>query len=141
MFDGYFAMTESRTWFNSSPYRDRWWFDEYSVDLSTGQAIKSLEGKGFLGIPLNEGYNVDDKEEKLRLLLLNNDLNAKRRIWRRDFQNGIVLVNPSGNIKTVDLNGQFRKILGIKDPDFNDGSVVTIIDLPPHSGIILLNMP
>lgn len=141
MLDGYFAMTESRTWFNSSPYRDSWWFDEYSVDLSTGQAIKSLEGKGFLGMPLNEGYNVDDKEEKLRLLLLNNDLNAKRRIWRRDFQNGIVLVNPSGNVKTVDLNGQFRKILGIKDPDFNDGSVVTIIDLPPRSGIILLNMP
>lgn len=141
LLDGYFALTEGQNWFNSNPYKVSWWYDEYSVDFSTGHAIQSQEAKGYLGFPITDSYNVENKEEILKSLLLNNDGNAARIVWRRDFQNGVVLVNPSGNIKAVELNGQFRKILGIKDPNFNDGSIISKLDLPPYSGIILLDMP
>jgi len=141
MLNSYFAMHDVKTWFSSDPLQVSWWYDEYSVDLKTGQAVQSLNAKGYLGSPLTDAYNVDNKEEMLKTLLLNNDPRAEFNVWRRDFQNGIVLVNPSGSTKTIDLHGSYRKILGVKDPKFNDGSTVTEITLLPRSGIILLNMP
>ena len=144
MFDGYFDCTNSQTFGPNGPsaaYTATFWFDEYSVDLSSGKAVKSLAAKGYLGQPISDAYNVDDKTELLGTLLVNNDPRAEQLVWRRDFQNGIVLVNPSYNSKTIDLNGTFRKILGSIDPKFNDGSVVTKITLRPQSGIILLTMP
>ncbi len=141
MFDGYFTMTQGTSWFIEDPYTASWWYDEYAVDIKTGKATQSLDAKGYLGLPLSDGYNADNKEEMLKTLLLNNDPRAEYKVWRRDFQNGIVLVNPSGNKKTIDLHGTYRKILGVKDPKFNDGSTVTEVTLLPQSGIILLNMP
>lgn len=144
MFDGYF-LCDNWAPFPSNghptPTNSALWYDEYSVDLSTGKAIKSLDAKGYLGMPTSDAYNVDNKSELLATLLINNDSSSEQLVWRRDFQNGIVLVNPSGNSMTVNLNGTYRKILGSIDPKFNDGSVVTKITLPPQSGIILLTMP
>lgn len=141
MFDGYFAMTTEPTWFDSPPLKATWWYDEYSVDFVSGQAIQSQDAKGYLGYPLTDAYNFNKRDELLLGLLLANDPTASRQVWRRDFQNGIVLVNPSGITKTLDLKGQYRKILGTRDPKFNDGSIVEKIVLLPHSGIILLNIP
>lgn len=139
MFDGYFTCTNSNQ--NYVPYLANWWYDEYSVDLSTGTAIQSLAAKGYLGLPITEAYNPSNQEELLSTLLINNDFHAEQMTWRRDFQNGIVLVNPSGVSKMIDLNGTYRKILGVYDPQFNDGSHLTKITLPPQSGVILLNVP
>ena len=45
-------------------------------------------------------------------------------VYRRDFQNGIVLVNPSrSSYVTVPLDHDYKKILGVVDPFTNDGSV------------------
>jgi hypothetical protein len=59
-------------------------------------------------------------------------------VWRRDFDNGIVLVNPKGNgPQTVNLGGTFKKLQGTQAPDVNDGSTVTSVILQDRDGIIL----
>lgn len=60
-------------------------------------------------------------------------------VWRRDFDNGIVLVNPKGNgPQTVTLGGSFVKIKGKQDPVTNNGQTVTTVTLKDRDGIILL---
>lgn len=60
-------------------------------------------------------------------------------VWRRDFTNGIALVNPKGNgPQTVQLGGTFVKIKGAQDPAVNNGQTVTSVTLQDRDGIILL---
>jgi len=60
-------------------------------------------------------------------------------VWRRDFTNGIALVNPKGNgAQTVQLGGTFVKINGTQDPAVNSGQTVTSVTLQDRDGLILL---
>ena len=59
-------------------------------------------------------------------------------VWRRDFQNGVVLVNPTGSKKTVKLEPGLRRLAGNQDPAVNDGSAVGQVTLGPKDGIVLL---
>ncbi len=60
-------------------------------------------------------------------------------VWRRDFTNGIVLVNPKGNgPQTVQLGGTFVKLKGSQDPAVNNGQTVTSVTLQDRDGLILL---
>ncbi|MGH8291314.1 MAG: putative glycoside hydrolase [Steroidobacteraceae bacterium] len=60
-------------------------------------------------------------------------------VWRRDFTNGIALVNPKGNgAQTVSLGGTFVKLKGTQAPAVNNGQTVTQVTLQNRDGIILL---
>src|SRR6185312_12332296 len=60
-------------------------------------------------------------------------------VWRRDFTNGIALVNPKGNgAQTVQLGGTFVKLKGSQAPTVNSGQTVTSVTLQDRDGIILL---
>jgi hypothetical protein len=60
-------------------------------------------------------------------------------VWRRDFDNGIVLVNPKGNgPQTVTLETAYVKIKGTQDPVTNSGQSVTTVTLKDRDGIMLL---
>ena len=60
-------------------------------------------------------------------------------VWRRDFDNGIVLVNPKGNgPQTVTLETSYLKIRGTQDPATNSGQSVTTVTLKDRDGIMLL---
>jgi hypothetical protein len=59
-------------------------------------------------------------------------------LYRRDFENGIVLVNPAAQSLTVPLQSPFRRILGTVDPVVNDGSLVTEVTVPPSDAIFLI---
>jgi Hypothetical glycosyl hydrolase family 15 len=60
-------------------------------------------------------------------------------VWRRDFTNGIALVNPKGNgPQTVTLETPFVKLSGTQDPAVNNGATVTQVTLQDRDGIILL---
>ena len=60
-------------------------------------------------------------------------------VWRRDYTNGIALVNPKGNgPQTVTLGGTFVKIKGTQAPAVNNGQTVTQVTLKDRDGIILL---
>jgi hypothetical protein len=87
------------------------WFDEYDVNL--GYATQGS------GEPIATGFPV----------------------WRRDFDNGIALVNTSKTQSIiVQLGGTFKAIQGSpdQDPDVNNGRTVTRIRLEPLDGRILL---
>lgn len=60
-------------------------------------------------------------------------------VYRRDFANGIALVNPKGNgAQTVTLETSFVKLKGTQAPSVNDGSTVTQVTLQDRDGIILM---
>jgi hypothetical protein len=60
-------------------------------------------------------------------------------VYRRDFANGIALVNPRGNgAQTVQLETAYRKISGTQDPAVNNGQTVQSVTLQDRDGIILL---
>jgi hypothetical protein len=90
-----------------------YWFDEYD-DAGAGQ--------GYLGHPSSEATTVGGA-------------------WRRDFENGIALVNPTGSTVTVAVGAGFRKIKGTQDPKVNDGTFVTSVTIPARDGVVLLRAP
>jgi hypothetical protein len=59
-------------------------------------------------------------------------------VYRRDFQNGIVLVNPSATSQTAPLERQFRKITGTVDPVTNSGQIVSQVTLAPSDALFLI---
>ena len=62
-------------------------------------------------------------------------------VYRRDFENGIALVNPRGNgpVEVV-LEGDFKRITGKQAPGVNNGQTARKIQLNDRDGIILLRV-
>lgn len=144
LFDGYFAFAGNEgPW--GGDYVSTWWYDEYAVDIQSGEAVEAPEYKGYLGEALGPAFNVLEPDEELADVLGVGNVpvdftnkQAETKVWRRDFEHGIVLVNPRHESISIDLEDPFRKIQGTRDPKFNDGSEVNTIVLPPTSGVILL---
>lgn len=90
-----------------------WWYDEYSVSL---------------GDPLGDAYNVDTGAAAG---------DWSKGVWRRNFENGIVLVNSSDSDERIVLEDGFEKILGTQDTEVNDGTIVGSVRIPAEDGIIL----
>ena len=60
-------------------------------------------------------------------------------VYRRNFQNGIVLVNPKGNgTRTVTLEANYVKVRGTQAPSVNNGATVRTVTLKDRDGIILI---
>jgi hypothetical protein len=61
-------------------------------------------------------------------------------VYRRDFENGIVLVNPKGNgTRTVTLETSYVKIRGTQ-ASVNNGATVRTVTLKDRDGIVLLRV-
>ncbi len=59
-------------------------------------------------------------------------------VYRRDFANGIVLVNPKGNgTQTVTLETSYKRLTGTQAPTINNGQTVTTVTLNDRDGLIL----
>lgn len=88
------------------------WFDE----LDGGLGIRSRHWLGHpLGSPVKHSTGV----------------------WRRDFENGIVLNNSTPRPVMVDLGGTFVGLRGTQDATVNEGSIVTSVTLAPFDGLFL----
>jgi hypothetical protein len=62
-------------------------------------------------------------------------------VFRRDFENGIALVNPKGNgAQTVVLEADFKRISGSQAPKVNNGATVHTVTLPDRDGLLLLRL-
>ncbi len=61
----------------------------------------------------------------------------KNGVWRRDFKNGIVLVNPTQGPITVNLESGFVYLRGAQAPDVNNGAAATSVELAAKDGIVL----
>jgi hypothetical protein len=60
-------------------------------------------------------------------------------LYRRDFEKGLVIVNPTRDAITIELELGYRRLLGTQDPVINDGTSVTEITIGAEDGIILLS--
>ncbi len=89
-----------------------WMYDEYSASL---------------GKPLGPPRNLTGGGEAIRPGL-----------WRRDFQNGIVLVNSTDREQTAEFEGDFERLHGTQDPVVNNGEISGNARVPAEDGIILL---
>jgi hypothetical protein len=60
-------------------------------------------------------------------------------IWRRTYENGMVLVNPSKTTtSTLSVPAGYRRLQGSQDPGVNSGAAATSVTLAPRSGLLLL---
>ncbi len=107
--NGYFAFD-----WGTQDHSQLWWYDEYDANL--GQPI---------GQPKN--------------LLNGNSTVYSSGVWRRDYTQGIVLVNSTDKNQTVNLDdGVYEKLRGYQDPTINNGAIITSVVLAPQDGLILL---
>ena len=94
------------------------WFDELGFNL--GQAVAGPNN------PNNGTYSSGG------LTVWQNG------VYRRDFQNGISLVNPKGNgVQTVTLETAYKHLSGTQVPSINNGESVTSVTLNDRDGVIL----
>ena len=59
-------------------------------------------------------------------------------VFRRDFQNGIVVANATPYPQYVTLGGTFQRIKGSQDPTVNNGATVTAVTIDPWDAAILV---
>ncbi|HEX2044488.1 MAG TPA: putative glycoside hydrolase [Gaiellaceae bacterium] len=78
-----------------------------------GQDPYSQEWTADVGMPLGRAYQAG-------------------RVWRRDFETGVVLVNPSTSTASIALGGTFYT---------PNGTAVTSVSLRPASGLVLRSTP
>jgi hypothetical protein len=91
-----------------------WWYDEYDVDL---------------GAPQSLAYN----------LLAVSNRTAQPGLWRRDFKNGVAIVNSTNKKQTYVFDKEeFEKIKGTQDKIVNNGQKINYIQLAPEDGLVLL---
>lgn len=60
-------------------------------------------------------------------------------LWRRDFQHGTVLVNPSDAALEVPMGTSWRRIQGSVDTVVNDGSIAGTVTVRPSDALFLLS--
>ncbi|MFH1668187.1 MAG: putative glycoside hydrolase [Candidatus Komeilibacteria bacterium] len=59
-------------------------------------------------------------------------------LWRRDFEQGIVLVNSTAVEQKIRLGEEFERIRGWQDPLVNNGQIITTAKIPAADGLLLL---
>jgi len=62
-------------------------------------------------------------------------------VLRRDFENGVVLVNGTDRWIDVPLSTTFKRIKGTQQPGVNNGATVNVVkSMPPKDGLVLLRV-
>jgi len=90
-----------------------WWYDEYNINLGMSQSGP---------------YN----------LLNNASTNLQPGLWRRDFKNGVVIVNSTNKKQTyIFAHEELDKIKGSQDKLINNGQKINYLILEPQDGIVL----
>jgi hypothetical protein len=107
--DGYFSFD-----YDVTNHGQTWWYDEYAVKLGTSQS---------------EPYNLLESENKT----------WQPGLWRRDFKNGVAIVNSTGKTQTFLFSKEeFEKIKGTQDKVMNNGLKINYLKIVPNDGIVLL---
>ena len=106
--DGYYSFDRG-----DESHHELWWYDEYETSL---------------GKPANDAFNIAG----------NNSGKFKEGVWRRDFKNGLVVVNATNSEYDLDLGGEYERLHGTQAPTINDGTFVSNVQIPAKDGILLL---
>ncbi len=107
--EGYFSFD-----YDVSNHGQTWWYDEYAVKLGTSQS---------------EPYNLLDSENET----------WQPGLWRRDFKNGVAIVNSTNKTQTFLFSKEeFEKIKGTQDKTVNNSLKINYLKIAPNDGIVLL---
>ncbi|MDD4994913.1 MAG: putative glycoside hydrolase [Patescibacteria group bacterium] len=98
--------------FGDQDHGQTWWYDEYGA---------------YLGAPKGPAENLTSSGSDLM-----------EGLWKREFQNGLVLVNSTYSNQSTEFFGEYEKIHGVQDPKKNDGSIVSGTVVAPRDGIVLI---
>ncbi|MFA5359349.1 MAG: glycosyltransferase [Patescibacteria group bacterium] len=109
--DGYFSYDQG-----DQNHGQVWWYDEFNVNL--GHA----ESKAYNLLDMNNGT-------------------IKAGLWRRDFENGIV-INNSTPVEQIYIfsKEEFEKIKGTQDVVVNSGEKINWFKLKPNDGFVALKI-
>jgi hypothetical protein len=98
-------------------------------------AYYAFSSKGYAGVYVFDEYDADLGQAVSPPALTP----WQKGVYRRDFENGIALVNPKGNGPVeVELEVEFRHIAGKQAPAVNNGQTTRKVQLKDRDGIILL---
>ena len=97
--------------FGDQNHGQTWWYDEYDVDL---------------GKPLGAAISQNNKSQ------------FDEDVWRREYEHGIALVNPTAQSQNIDLGGEYEKINGLQDKTVNNGTIVSQVNLASKDGVVML---
>ena len=112
MGNGYYSFD-----YGPSNHGQFWWYDEYDVDLGGKQTV---------------AYNMLDRT----------NTTIKPGLWRRDFTNGIAIVNSTDKEQRYAFaKEEFDHINGAQAPLINNGKKINWIALAPRDGVLLLKRP
>jgi hypothetical protein len=89
-----------------------WWYDEFNFKL---------------GQPKSAPINLKDNSSEI-----------KRGVWKREFINGLVLVNSTDNQEKLKFDSEYERLHGQQDPQTNNGQIINELILNPFDGAILL---
>lgn len=92
------------------------WFDEYD---------NGGRRRGYLGSP----------RENAVIIMTTGDGN----VWKRAYEGGIIICNPTNAEVSVDLGGWYHLIYGQQVPEINTGERVRQVTIGPRDGRILIN--
>lgn len=137
--DGYVYITNDNREYNSTPH----WDEFGTVNTSTTGL-----SKGWLGQPVDAAISVLEDASGQSAVWLGSDSNG---IFKREFDNGIVLVNSSLTSSiTIPVSagadeangeliaGKWQRINGAQDPSHNNGQVVNSnLTIGAHDGYVL----
>lgn len=107
--------------------------------------VSSLLNNGYFAYSSDEksGGNIpwfDEYDIKLGMAVDPPQLAAWRNgIYRRRFDHGMVLVNPTDAVKRVTLEEGYLRFTGRQAPEINNGTAVRELSIPPKDGIVLMH--
>ena len=99
--------------FGDKDHAQTWWYDEYDVEL---------------GKPISAAVSLTNKPQ------------FEEDVWRREYENGIALANPTSQAQDVDLGGEYEKIKGSQDPAVNNGAIVSQVNLKAKDGLVMFRV-
>ena len=109
--DGYFSYDQG-----DQNHGQVWWYDEFNVKLGRAES---------------KAYNLLDMD----------DGTIEAGLWRRDFENGIVINNSTSVEQTyVFSKEEFEKIKGVQDVTVNNGQKINWFKLAPNDGLVILKI-
>src|SRR5260221_545056 len=101
--------------------------------LDDGYFSFTDKARGYGSVPW-----FDEYDHKLGNALSRPPVGAwSQDVWRRAFQNGVVLVNPTSSAETVKLEPGLLRLAGKQDPATNNSAAVGEVTLQPKDRIVL----
>lgn len=100
------------------------WCDECGV--VNGRTVSDMSGEDWMGCPVDvEAVSMTDGATMRQMIAAGQGARLSDHVWKREFSNALVLVNPTSTSQTVNVVGEWYRILGVDDPVHNNGMKVT----------------